>query len=526
MCLNKELKMKKYLLIIACLFIYKYNVAQDSITVNVLHPGGFASALVTAGGNATAVTNLIVKGNIDRTDIFFMRDNMPVLSSLDLSGTSMTTLYRSSFLNKYSLVHVKLPVILDSIGDYAFYQCENLHKDSVIIPGSLKAIGMEAFSRCRGFNGDLIIPESVTSLGGFAFNSCTHLNGHLVIPNSIHSISEGAFVNCPHLTGDLTIPNSVVSIGNSAFTDCRGFNGKLTIPNSVTFMDGFAFSYCTGLTGSLNIPPTLTTIYEYTFVSCGFTGSLVLPNSITSIGDGAFSECKGFNELIIPSSVTSIEDEAFSYCVGLKKIIVGLIQPLSIDSSTFAGMNHSECELIVPKGSKVFYVSANVWKKFNPITEKNFVFFNSQGGSVVSDTVADDNSAIIQPNDPTRPDYTFEGWYKEAECIHAWNFANDRITGNTTLYAKWQNNIAEAVNTVTSSPSYKLFPNPVNDFFTLEEEGIDRVTILDPSGTPVMQLNIFENDKTISVTKLKPGIYFMRLENKGRTIKTLSFVKI
>ena len=54
------------------------------------------------------------------------------------------------------------------------------------------------------------------------------------------------------------------------------------------------------------------------------------------------------------------------------------------------------------------------------------------------------------PNDPIREGYTFGGWYKEEECINAWDFELDTLpeaildeeTGEpvyqeTKLYAKW-----------------------------------------------------------------------------------------
>ena len=33
--------------------------------------------------------------------------------------------------------------------------------------------------------------------------------------------------------------------------------------------------------------------------------------------------------------------------------------------------------------------------------------------------------------------YAFGGWFKEAGCTNAWDFAKDTVTGNMTLYAKW-----------------------------------------------------------------------------------------
>jgi uncharacterized repeat protein (TIGR02543 family) len=41
------------------------------------------------------------------------------------------------------------------------------------------------------------------------------------------------------------------------------------------------------------------------------------------------------------------------------------------------------------------------------------------------------------PTAPTRLNYTFDGWYREATLSTPWNFSTDVVTGNMTLYAKW-----------------------------------------------------------------------------------------
>ena len=52
---------------------------------------------------------------------------------------------------------------------------------------------------------------------------------------------------------------------------------------------------------------------------------------------------------------------------------------------------------------------------------------------------------VIEPKDPTKGNAVFGGWYKEAACTNAFDFANETITDNTTIiYAKWT-----AVHTVT-----------------------------------------------------------------------------
>ncbi|MBR4564982.1 MAG: InlB B-repeat-containing protein [Paludibacteraceae bacterium] len=49
---------------------------------------------------------------------------------------------------------------------------------------------------------------------------------------------------------------------------------------------------------------------------------------------------------------------------------------------------------------------------------------------------------------PTAADYDFGGWYKDDELSDDWDFANDQVTENTTLYAKWSN----CAPTITTHP--------------------------------------------------------------------------
>ncbi|MCF7929922.1 MAG: InlB B-repeat-containing protein [Acholeplasmataceae bacterium] len=66
------------------------------------------------------------------------------------------------------------------------------------------------------------------------------------------------------------------------------------------------------------------------------------------------------------------------------------------------------------------------------------VSFNVDGGSAVADlTNVMTGTTITAPTAPTKADYTFGGWYKEATLTNAWNFTTDMVTADTTLYAKW-----------------------------------------------------------------------------------------
>ena len=62
----------------------------------------------------------------------------------------------------------------------------------------------------------------------------------------------------------------------------------------------------------------------------------------------------------------------------------------------------------------------------------------------------DKNGTITPPNNPSRDGYYFAGWYKDKACTKPWNFDTDKVTGNCTLYAKWE---PKSTTTVTAEPS-------------------------------------------------------------------------
>jgi uncharacterized repeat protein (TIGR02543 family) len=78
------------------------------------------------------------------------------------------------------------------------------------------------------------------------------------------------------------------------------------------------------------------------------------------------------------------------------------------------------------------------------------VSFDSQGGSAAAgqSVVSGGNAAAPSPA-PTKDGYTLEGWYTEAEYTTRWDFTNNTVTGNTTLYAKWTQVAAGGTVTVT-----------------------------------------------------------------------------
>jgi len=65
------------------------------------------------------------------------------------------------------------------------------------------------------------------------------------------------------------------------------------------------------------------------------------------------------------------------------------------------------------------------------------VSFESNGGSNVEDIEVEENSIIEEPSDPTKTGFVFAGWYQESTLTTIWNFQEDKVTEDLTLYAKW-----------------------------------------------------------------------------------------
>jgi uncharacterized repeat protein (TIGR02543 family) len=66
------------------------------------------------------------------------------------------------------------------------------------------------------------------------------------------------------------------------------------------------------------------------------------------------------------------------------------------------------------------------------------VSYNSNEGTDISPVSSVRYGAgITAPAAPSKSDYPFFGWFKEAELTTAWDFTADTVTADITLYAKW-----------------------------------------------------------------------------------------
>ena len=63
--------------------------------------------------------------------------------------------------------------------------------------------------------------------------------------------------------------------------------------------------------------------------------------------------------------------------------------------------------------------------------------FDTQGAGIIIDQSVKEGGKAVKPADPKKEHYSFGGWYKEPNCLNAWDFETDCVTKNTIIYAKW-----------------------------------------------------------------------------------------
>lgn len=239
-----------------------------------------------------------------------------------------------------------------SIGEHAFYYCENLK--NITIPSSVKSIGMGAFYSCKSLIG-ITIPNGTESIGEDAFKYCNGLK-EVTVPGSVKSIEEGAFSNCYYEETDddynitysrglekVIIQDGVETIGGQAFYMCKKLN-TIELPDSVINIGVDAFyqtPYYSSISewdvlyignhfiaanqeisGAYTVKSETKTIADCAFYYCDHLTSIEIPNSVVSIGSRAFDNCNSLNSITIPKSVTNIGDCAFYTCFDLESINV------------------------------------------------------------------------------------------------------------------------------------------------------------------------------------------------------------
>ena len=170
---------------------------------------------------------------------------------------SVTSIGSSALEGCSSLTSIAIPNSVTSIGYGAFKGCSSL--ESIIIPfvgAGVEETSDTHFGYIFGaglyiYNIDYV-PSNIKevtitggrSLGNCAFYQCENLTS-IKLPSTLDTISSNAFNGCSSLTS-IIVPNNVTSIGYQAFYGCSKLE-QIVMPSSATYVEEYAFYGCENL---------------------------------------------------------------------------------------------------------------------------------------------------------------------------------------------------------------------------------------------------------------------------------------
>ena len=329
------------LMLLGCLSIQAADdgLITNQVVINLDEPGTLPQKI--SASDKYRITNLKVKGDINGTDLGFLREMAGQSKNGGIDPTE----------GKLSILDLSEAKILRGGDPYITWDngCYSENNDE---------IGKNVFSCCDGLK-SITLPKDLTSIAESAFWECSGLTS-ITIPSSVSSISHHAFAYCYGLTS-LTLSSNITSISKVAFVDCNQLQDV-----RYNVLD--------------NLAKYIQTDHpEIYYINCDIKyyqnnqeiTSLKIPAGTTSIGKNVFQKYKGIQSLTFSPALTSISDLQFS-CdfTNLKSVYVGWQDPIA--AGTFFGdANMSNCTLYVPKGTKNTYSKADVWKNFGKIIEYN-----------------------------------------------------------------------------------------------------------------------------------------------------------
>lgn len=254
-----------------------------------------------------------------------------------------------------------------SIGNFAFFDCEQLEKIS--LADTVTSLGTSSFEECQKLT-SVRIPDSMISIGDSSFEKCWSLSS-VEIPNQVTTIGYRGFGYCTALES-ITIPSSITSIGAAAFVGGGLKEIRVAKDNSYFCdVDGVLFNKnktvlyqypCGKDSTDYVIPDTVNIIGEYAFESSDLT-NITIPESVTTIEPYAFHDCDSLHQITLPDSVTRLGKYAFNDCQNLETVILSSALT-EIEDYTFAGNCWKLFEIRIPE---------SVTKISNTAFNKNFV---------------------------------------------------------------------------------------------------------------------------------------------------------
>ena len=265
------------------------------------------------------------------------------------------TVIGSHAFSQTDVEEVILPNNINTIGEAAFYQCNNLKK--INFPEKLERIKKRAFARCISLE-SADLPAQMLYIGDFAFE----LSGlkQITLPEKItgrskigeyiftktaletvnipksFDLERGMFANC-HKLKAVKFNCMGIYVPECCFINCENLE-KINL-GAIDWFGERSFSGCTSLKEKKLTFEDYQHVSAYAFMQCPFTKIYI--KDISNMDKGAFRECSQLEEVTINSLTESyVKMGTFRDCSNLKTVVFtdkANVNITNIDASAFTG---------------------------------------------------------------------------------------------------------------------------------------------------------------------------------------------
>ena len=247
-----------------------------------------------------SVTSLTLTGGMDARDFRFIADSLQQLTSIDLSGVTI-----SAYGNpRTPLFMSQADYSANSIPATAFFGMNLSH---VVLPDGLKTVGVAAFAGCDQLQ-TITLPATIDTVGAYAFSGSGLTT--ITLPDMLVYVGQGAFSNCQLLTS-ATVPSGLV--GDEVFK-ADSLLAEVTIGSEVTSLGRGVFNGCTAL-ASVVLPQksSLVRIGDEAFIRSGIVAiNFEGLGTLTQFGDWAFAQ-SSLSQITLPANVNTLGKGLFFY---------------------------------------------------------------------------------------------------------------------------------------------------------------------------------------------------------------------
>ena len=339
-----------------------------------------------------------------------------------VNGKALTTIAAKAFKDNLHIETVIIPSAVTTIEAEAFSGCTNLKTIVFKTKTRSEIITLSVSS----MSGSIKTESGVISIGDRAFYGCENLSAMDL--SSIRSIGENAFDGCKALA-ELTLSDQLTTVKAGAFSGCASLK-TVYLPATVEYLGRAAFSGCVGLEsvvfeerdggiGTFDIA-WREGMSDHTKVDIGFKLTLDYGKSTGNIGSKTVAVIRDGN-FIMPVPVRA----GYTF-VGWFTAVTDGEQLTDAEGKSLKKYDEDEAIILYA----VFEANAN----------KVSFDANGGIGSMPEQTIHTDEIAKLVSNTFAKAGYAFVGWATAPDGKKVYNDTQsiEMGTESFTLYAVWE----------------------------------------------------------------------------------------